>query len=254
MTEAQTPSIQIIPVHGIPEVTAGMDLGEVIATVLKKQGLFLEDHDILVVTQKIVSKAEGRVVNLSSVQPSAFALSVAAAEGKDPRVVQLVLDEAVRIVRMARGLILTETRHGFICANSGVDLSNVQEGYAVLLPVDPDGSAARLRQRMIEEFYSHPAVIISDTFGRPWRLGQTNVAIGVSGMQAMVDYRGLKDDFGKELKVTQIAVADQLAAAAELVMGKTDRCPVAVIRGYRYVPGDGSAQQLMRPAEQDLFR
>lgn len=254
MSESAAGPLQIFPVLGMPEVKPGDDLGSMIAQALRRQGLAPQDDDVLVVTQKVVSKAEGRVVRLDDVAVGAFAGNVAQAHQKDPRVVQLVLNESTRIVKMARGLLLTETRHGFVCANSGVDLSNVSEGWAVLLPVDPDASAAGIRKRIAEEFNSYPAVVISDTFGRPWRIGQTNVAIGVAGMAPVLDYRGDVDDHGNELVVTQIAVADELAAAAELVMGKTRRCPVALVRGYDYPRGDGGARLLVRPAEEDLFR
>lgn len=256
MAEANAGSIplEIFPVTGLPEIRPGDDLGGLLAAALRRLHLTPRSEDVLVVTQKIVSKAEGRIVELDGVQPSNFARVVAEAGDKDPRVVQLILDESKRIVRMVRGLLLTESRHGFVCANSGVDLSNVEAGYAVLLPLDPDASAAEIRRRMRDEFGVEPAVVISDTFGRPWRLGQTNVAIGVAGMLPFIDYRGKLDDHGKELHVTQIAVADELAAAAELVMGKTERCPAALIRGYHYLPGDGSARELIRPPELDLFR
>jgi coenzyme F420-0:L-glutamate ligase/coenzyme F420-1:gamma-L-glutamate ligase len=207
------------------------------------------------VTHKIVSKAEGRLVDLRSVEPSAFAKGFAARYGRDPRQIEVVLRESRRVVRMERGLIIAETHHGFVCANAGVDASNVPGDDTVcLLPVDPDASAARLREALRARIESDLAVIISDSFGRPWREGITNVAIGVAGMEPLADYRGRRDPYGYPLEASILAVADELAAAAELVMGKTEGMPVAIIRNYPYKPGPGRALDLLMAPERDLFR
>ena len=239
---------------GIPEVRPGDDLAALIlAAVSDAQPL--QPGDILIVTHKIVSKAEGALVDLTSVQPSAEAARFAAAWGKDARQVEVVLREAARIVRMERGIIIAETRHGFVCANAGVDISNVPGHDVVcLLPADPDASAARLHAALSERLGFHLPVIISDTFGRPWRNGLVNVAIGVAGMLPLADYRGQPDTHGYIMRASVLAVADELAAAAELVMGKVEAGPVAVIRGYAYTPGEGSSRQLIMEAERNLFR
>lgn len=249
-----TPDLQLWGIRGLPEIRTGDRLGDLIAAALSRQGLTLAADDVLVITQKIVSKAEGRVVDLASVTPSAFAQAIAGEFGKDPRVVELVLQESKRILRMQRGILITETHHGFVCANSGVDQSNTPPGTAVLLPRDPDASARAIRAQLEHALGVAPAVVICDTFGRPWRLGQTNVAIGVAGINPFTDYRGSKDRFANELRVTQIATADELAGAAELVMAKADEIPVVLIRGLRIVKRTGSAQDLLRDPAQDLFR
>ena len=249
------PEVRLIGLTGLPEVKPGDNLAACIAEAAARQGLALQDGDVLVVTQKVVSKAEGRLVDLRTVEPSDLARRIAAETGKDPRQVEVVLRESRRIVRMDRGVIITETKHGFVCANAGVDFSNVpgQETVA-LLPEDPDASASRLREGVRTHADAEVAVIISDTFGRPWRLGLTDVAVGVAGLRPIRDYTGTADSEGRELRVTAVAVADELAAAAELVMGKVDRVPVAVIRGYPFERGEGTARELIRPAELDLFR
>jgi coenzyme F420-0:L-glutamate ligase/coenzyme F420-1:gamma-L-glutamate ligase len=215
----------------------------------------LMDGDVLVVAQKVVSKAEGRLRDLRSVRPSRRALDYAARLQEDPRVVQLVLDESVRVVREERVLIV-ETRHGFVCANAGIDHSNVEaDDTVVLLPEDPDASAGRLRARLRDLTARDVGVIVSDTFGRPWRMGIANVALGVAGVSAVIDHRGRLDDFGRALTATVIAVADEMAATAELVMGKTWRVPAVVLRGWTAAEAaPGSGQDLIRPAELDLFR
>jgi coenzyme F420-0:L-glutamate ligase/coenzyme F420-1:gamma-L-glutamate ligase len=244
--------LEILPVGGIPEVRPGDDLPDLIA---RATGESLLAGDILVVTHKIVSKAEGRLVDLRSVEPSAFAKGFAARYGRDPRQIEVVLRESRRVVRMERGLIIAETHHGFVCANAGVDASNVPGDDTVcLLPVDPDASAARLREALRARIESDLAVIISDSFGRPWREGITNVAIGVAGMEPLADYRGRRDPYGYPLEASILAVADELAAAAELVMGKTEGMPVAIIRNYPYKPGPGRALDLLMAPERDLFR
>ena len=251
--------LRITPITNINEISPGIDLGNVIYVALQAQKLELQQGDIFVVTQKIVSKAEGRIVNLTEVQPSAFA-EIAAAQGKkDAQHIEVVLRESRRIVRMDHGVLIAETKHGFICANAGVDESNVNgEQELTLLPVDPDHSARELRARLQQLAGADSgfdiAVIISDTWGRPWRNGQVNMAIGMAGMEPIVDYRGQYDPYGYELQVSAIAVADELAAAAELVMGKVDRVPVALIRGYSYIPGQGDARSLLRDTGTDMFR
>jgi coenzyme F420-0:L-glutamate ligase / coenzyme F420-1:gamma-L-glutamate ligase len=241
---------ELIGVDGLPEVAAGDDLGQLIGA-----RIGLVSGDIVVVAQKVVSKAEGRTRQLAGVTASEKAIRLAPhlVAQPDPRFVQVVLDESVRILRTERVLI-TQTHHGFVCANSGVDNSNIPGSDVVtLLPVDPDASAGRLRDRLREVAGVTVGVIVSDTFGRPWRLGIVNVALGVAGMPALVDMRGRVDDAGKELHATVLAVADEVAAAAGLVMGKTRRTPVVVVRGLE-LDGSGSGRELIRPPEEDLFR
>jgi coenzyme F420-0:L-glutamate ligase / coenzyme F420-1:gamma-L-glutamate ligase len=248
------PSIQIIPLAGLPEIAPGDDLSRLIAEAVKKQDLCIGEGDLFVVAHKIVSKAEGRIVRLASIQPSQRAEEWAAEYQKDARVIELVLSEASRIVRMERGVIVAETRHGFVCANAGVDVSNAPEGTAILLPDDADRSARALQTRLEQNFGVHVAVIISDSFGRPWREGLVNVALGVAGIAPLADYRGERDAGGRTLQATVIARADELAAAAELVMGKTDRVPVAIVRGVASGEESGSGRDLIRPAATDIFR
>jgi coenzyme F420-0:L-glutamate ligase/coenzyme F420-1:gamma-L-glutamate ligase len=247
--------VRIIPIVGIPEVRPGDDLASLILDAAQQQGLAFESGDVLVVTQKVVSKAEGSIVALDSVTPGAFAQQIAEQWEKDARVVEVVLGESIRIVRMGHGVMICETRHGFICANAGVDSSNVETlGTVALLPVDSDASAGRLRNQIEKSTGVSLAVIVTDTFGRPWREGHVNFAIGVAGMLPCHDYTGEHDPAGYELRVTSMAVADELAAAAELAHGKLDRVPVAVVRGYDYPRGDGSSRGLLRDPEKDLFR
>ena len=249
------PEIRILGLAGLPEVNEGDDIGSLIVDAASRQGSSIEAGDIVVVTQKIVSKAEGRVVALSSIAPSPFAEDIAARYEKDPRLVEVVLRESSRIVRMDRGVIITETKHGLICANSGVDQSNVvTHGTVALLPLDSDASAAAIRAAIKREAGVDAAVVVSDTFGRPWREGCTNVAIGVSGMNPLADYRGLTDPAGHELRASVLAIADELASATELVMGKLDRVPVAIVRGYGYEPGEMTSGALIRAPDADLFR
>jgi F420-0:gamma-glutamyl ligase len=242
--------LELIGVEGLPEVRPGDDLGELISSRSK-----LAMGDVLVVAQKVVSKSEGRLISLSTVTASAEAARIASnlVADPDPRMVQVILDESVRVLRSNRVLI-TETRHGFVCANGGVDHSNVPGNDDVtLLPEDPDASANGLRSRLRELTGVDLGVIVSDTFGRPWRLGIVNVALGVAGLPALLDLRGSLDDAGKELHATVLAIADELAAAAGLVMGKTGRTPAVIIRGLR-LQGSGTGRDLVRPAAEDLFR
>jgi coenzyme F420-0:L-glutamate ligase/coenzyme F420-1:gamma-L-glutamate ligase len=250
-----TPEVRVIGIAGIPEVHPGDDLAGLILDAARCQDTPPIDGDVLVVTQKVVSKAEGRVVALSTVEPSSFARRVAEETGKSARQVEVVLRESSRIVRMDRGVIITETHHGFICANAGVDASNAGgPGLVTLLPEDPDGSAEGLRRAIEERTGTRLAVIVTDTFGRPWREGTDEVAIGVAGLVALKNYAGQRDPYGYELRVTQVAVADELAAAAELVTGKLERIPAALIRGYRFDPGCGHGRDLVRDPDRDLFR
>ncbi|HEY7125114.1 MAG TPA: coenzyme F420-0:L-glutamate ligase [Ktedonobacterales bacterium] len=247
--------IRIFPVRGMGETRPGDKLAEAILGALEQQGEQLLAGDVVVVTQKVVSKAEGQVVNPADFAPSAFAEEIARQGRKDAHHQEVVLRQTKRIVRMDRGVLIAESKHGFICANAGVDESNVDGGRMLtLLPEDSDASAQRLREAFARRVGGDVAVIISDSFGRPWREGQVNVAIGLAGMSAFQDYRGQSDPYGYEMHVSVLAVADELASAAELVMGKLDRVPVAVIRGYAYTPGEGNAQSLIRNAANDLFR
>jgi len=259
----RTASIQIFPVSGFPEIRPGDDLAALLLKALAGQNLALQPGDVLVVAQKVVSKAEGSRVALAQVRPSRLARDWADRWGRDPRLVEIVLRESRRIIRMASGVIISETRHGFVCANAGVDLSNSGDPageMAILLPEDPDRSAGELREAL---FATCPGlgVIIADSFGRPWRVGQTQVALGVAGLPALADYRGLPDAQGYLLSVTEIAVADQLACAADLVCGKTSGVPVTLIRGYLHPDGAASSatdgaggRALIRQKEKDLFR
>jgi coenzyme F420-0:L-glutamate ligase/coenzyme F420-1:gamma-L-glutamate ligase len=247
--------ITITGIPNIPEVRPGDDLAGFILDGCEAAGVALQAGDVLVVTQKIVSKAEGRLVDLVGIEPSPFALEWARTWAKDPRQVEVVLRESVRIVRMDKGVLITETRHGLVCANAGVDASNVPgEHIVALLPEDPDASASLMRGALRERADVDVPVIISDSFGRTWRNGIINVAIGVSGLQSLIDYRGQDDPFGYRMSATVIAVADELASAAELAMGKVDSCPVAVVRGYPFVAASGSARELVIDPARDMFR
>lgn len=248
--------IRIIPVTGMPIIKEGDDLGLLICEAAARQGTPIEDGDVIVVTHVVVSRAEGSVVNLDEVSPSKFAETIAERFGKDPALVEVILRESNSIVRMGDGHIISETKHGFICANAGVDKSNVPGDRKVaLLPRDPDLSARRIRQRIKEITGRDVAVIISDTHGRPLREGEINVAIGVAGIKPIRDRRGDKDLFGYTLRVKRTAVADELSSAAELVIGQADEgIPVAIIRGYKYEPSeDATARELIMPREKDLF-
>ena len=240
-------------ISGLGEIQPGDDLAAQMIAAVRATELRVGGGDIFVVAQKVVSKAEGRMVRLDTIGPSPMARQWAEEHGKDPRVVEVVLRESRRVVRMDRAILITETHHGFVCANSGVDSSNAPPGTVVLLPVDPDRSAEELRQRLEAAFGVRLGVVISDSFGRPWRQGLTNVALGVAGIEALVDCRGQKDSFGRTLQVTVIAVADELAGAAELVMGKNRQVPVAVLQGFSF-EGKGLGRELVRASELDLFR
>jgi coenzyme F420-0:L-glutamate ligase/coenzyme F420-1:gamma-L-glutamate ligase len=249
-------AIQIIGVDHIPEVRPGDDLVRLIIDGMVQGNTPPLDGDVLVVTQKIVSKAEGQLVDLTTIEPSALAMQWAERYEKDPRQVEVVLREATRIVRMERGILITETRHGFVCANAGVDASNVSPDTVCLLPEDPDRSAEEIRQGIKRELGVEIGVIISDSFGRPWRNGIINVAIGVAGIPALADYRGQTDAAGYSLHVTVLAVADEIAAAAELIMNKLDARPVAIVRGYQFpvAAEPGTGRDLVMDSSRDLFR
>lgn len=247
-------SIQIIGLDGIPEIQPGNDLVQIIRTALAANEVALEDGDVIVVTHKVVSKAEGQLIDLRTIEPSELARQWGERYDKDARQVEVVLREAVRIVRMERGVLIAETPHGFICANAGVDASNVSAETVCLLPRDPDASARALRDGLADG--KQIGVVISDSFGRPWRNGIVNVAIGISGIPALADYRGQSDAAGYSLHVTVLAIADEMAAAAELIMNKLDARPVAIVRGYTLPVGgeSGTGQDLVMDAGKDLFR
>jgi coenzyme F420-0:L-glutamate ligase/coenzyme F420-1:gamma-L-glutamate ligase len=246
--------IKVIGVPGMPEINEGDDVAALLIQALRESEITPAEQDVFVVAQKIISKAEGRVVRLDSVVPSHRALEWAADFDKDARVVEIVLRESKRIVRMERGVLISETEHGFVCANAGVDTSNVAEGTVTLLPKDSDASARRIRMALEETFRVRLAVIVSDTFGRPWREGLVNVALGVSGIPPLIDYRGQKDSHGRPLKVTVIAIADEIASAAELAMRKSAGIPVAIVRGLDFETRESSGGELMRDQKLDLFR
>ena len=250
------PRYEVIGVTGIGEVRPGDDVARIIVEAARAQGTSLATHDVLVVGQKIVSKAEGRILRLSSVEPAPATRRMAEALGRDPRLLEVILRESRRVVRMDKGVIITETHHGWICANAGVDQSNVDVDTVALLPEDPDRSARRLRDGLRGRLDVDLAVIISDTFGRPWRRGLTDVAIGCAGIKAIVDLRGTKDSNGYELQVTEVCVVDELASAAEMVMGKATGLCAAVVRGVdpNWLGRGEVVSEVVRPAAEDLFR
>jgi coenzyme F420-0:L-glutamate ligase/coenzyme F420-1:gamma-L-glutamate ligase len=244
--------LEIVPIKINKEITRGDDLTKLILSSYSKSKF--KDDDILIISQKIISKQEGRTVDLSLVIPSNLALGIAAEYKKDPKLVEVILSESNRIVRMENEVIITETKNGFICANSGVDESNTEDGYVTMLPLDSDKSAQNIKQEILKKTGKNIAVLITDTFGRPFRMGQTNCAIGVSGIDSILDYKGKKDSFGKTLRVTEIAIADELCSAAELVMGKTLNSPVAIVRNFKFQRNNGTVNSLMRPENEDFFR
>ncbi len=245
---------EVIAVEGLPEIARGDDLGRLVGEAAARQGTPLLEHDLLVVCQKIVSKAEGRVVRLAEVIPSPRARAMARELGRDPRLIEVILGESRRVVRQAKGVLIVETHHGWICANAGVDQSNVEADTACLLPADPDRSARSLRDRLRELTGHDLAVIIADTFGRPWREGLTNVAVGLAGLQPIKSYLGKQDPAGHVLQASILALADELAGAAEPLMGKLERIPVVIIRGLEWERGEGSSRELLRDPARDLFR
>jgi coenzyme F420-0:L-glutamate ligase/coenzyme F420-1:gamma-L-glutamate ligase len=246
-----TDEVRVIPLRGIPELEEGNDLSAHLVAAAERAG-GLEPGDVLVVAQKVVSKVEGRVVHLSEVEPSARARELAADE--DPRRLEVILRESREIIRARPPLVIAETQHGFVCASAGVDASNAKGPQTlILLPLDPDASAHRLRERIGELAGVAVGVVVSDSFGRPWRRGATDVALGVSGLTPLLDLKGRRDSAGYELHATEIAVADEIAGAAELVMGKTEGVPAAIVRGVA-ATGDGRGVDLLMPRERDLFR
>lgn len=250
-------TIKIIPIHISANIKAHDRLDTLILESLRHSEENLFDNDILVIAHKVVSKAEGRIVNLDDIKPSSKSLAIAKENDKDPRIVELILNESKGIIRLSKGVIIVETKHGFICANAGVDQSNVEHSsnHAVLLPIDADSSAKKIRDSLRKRTGKDIAVIITDTFGRPFREGQTNVAIGIAGIEPIMSYIGTTDMYGKKLRVTEIAVVDEIASAAELAMGKSERVPVVIIRGYKYQKTERSEiSKLIRSKEKDLFR
>lgn len=252
-------SIVLSGIKNLPEISPGDDLAVFIVNALEKESFQLQQNDIIVITQKIVSKSEGRIVDLGTIVPSQRSIKFAEEWGKDARVIELALLESVRVIRMQNGILITENKNGFVCANGGIDASNVGkdgDNYAILLPIDCDKSAEGIRNKIKDLTGTGIAVIISDTFGRPWREGAINVAVGISGMDPLMDYRGIADNDGREMHSTTIAVADELASAAELIMNKIDRIPVAIVRGYPFKPSTESngIRTLIRDIDKDLFR
>lgn len=247
------PRFEVIGIIGIAEVRSGDDVARLVLEAARAQGTPLVTHDVLVVGQKIVSKAEGRTLRLSEVEPAPATRRMAESLGRDPKLLEVILRESRRVVRMDKGVVITETHHGWICANAGVDQSNVDPDTVALLPEDSDRSARTIRDLILARTGAEISVVIADTFGRPWREGLTNVAIGVAGLAALRDYVGMPDSAGRPLQMTMLAVADELASAAEIVQGKLDRIPAAIVRGLRVEPGDGSKPLLRDPAR-DLFR
>ena len=247
--------LQILPIPVGDEILPGNSLVETLLGALKRQKTSLKQGDILVIKHKIVSKAEGQLVELAKIKPSPSSRAWARQYSLDARIVEVALSQAARIVRRKRGVIITETRHGFVCANSGIDASNVNGGrHALLLPENPDRSAARLNRVLKRRLKLHIPVIITDSFGRPWREGLTEVAIGIAGMKPLRDFRGRRDSHGYKLQASIEAVADELACAAGLVCGKLDRVPACIIRGFAYESAKGTVRDLIRPAKMDLFR
>ena len=241
--------MQIIPIHIAKEIESDDNIAELIITSEE-----IHNGDILVIAQKIISKQEGRIVELSSVVPSLLAEGISSEYEKNPLIIELILNESKQIIRMEHGILIVETKNGFICANAGVDESNVKNGFATLLPLNSDKSAENICKEILKKINKTVSVIIADTFGRPFRMGQTNCAIGISGMNPILDYAGTTDSFEKTLRITAIAIADELCSAAELVMKKATNCPVAVIRGYDFKNENSSIRNLIRPQNEDLFR
>lgn len=246
--------LEVIGLEGIGAVREGDSVGQLICEACSRAGMTLQAEDVLVVAHKIVSKAEGRIVRLEDIQPTPRAAELSRQLDKDPALVEIVLRESRRIIRTGGKTIIVETQHGFICANAGVDLSNVGIGYVALLPKDPDASARRIRQEIRNRAGIEPALIISDSFGRPWRLGTVDVSVGVSGLKPLKDERGNCDRYGYELRASVAAIADQIASAAELVMGKTDGIPAVIVRGCKIEKEEGTVRDLLRPEREDLFR
>lgn len=248
-------AISLMPIPGIPQVHPGDDFTALLLDAIERAKIGVENGDVIVICQKVISKAENAVIDLKTIEPSPFAQQIAALWDKDPRMVEVVLRESSRIVRMKNGVIITETKHGWVCANAGVDASNSYgDDIVIVLPKDPDASARRLRAEVKTRRNATVAIIITDTFGRPWRDGLVEFAMGVAGLDPLLDLRGQSDLQGRELHHTIVAVADELAAAAGLLMEKDAAIPAVLIRGYRYAPVESDSKKLIRPAEADLFR
>jgi coenzyme F420-0:L-glutamate ligase/coenzyme F420-1:gamma-L-glutamate ligase len=248
-------SISMWPVQGLPMIRPGDNLATLVARAVRRSRRTILARDVLVVAQKAVSKAEGRTVVLADVVPGAKARELAGVTGKDPHLVEVILTDARRVVRSSPGVLIVETHHGFVCANGGVDQSNAAPGVAVRLPVDPDASAERIREGLAAEFGHAPAVIVSDSHGRPWRVGSVGIALGAAGIAPLTDLRGSADLVGRTLHATVIATVDEVAAAASLVMGEADEgIPAAVVRGVAYEVGQGGVRAMLRRPERDLFR
>ena len=242
--------LEILPIKIKKEIHQNDKIADLIISSKTK----IKDGDIIVISQKIISKQEGRIVNLSTVIPSILAVGISAEYNKDPKLVEVILSESKRIIRMENEVIIVETNHGFICANAGIDESNIDNSFVTLLPVDSDKSAMEIRKQILKKTGKNVAVLISDTFGRPFRMGQTDCAIGVSGIETILDYRGQKDNFGKPFRVTAIAIADEICSAAELVKGKTFNCPIGIIRNFKFKHVPGAINDVIRPENEDLFR
>ena len=247
---------QIIPILIDEDINKGDDITDLIMEAIKERNESLLENDVVIITHKIISKAEGKVADLSNIIPSEESKKISLNTGKDPRLVELIISQSNEIVKIERDIIITETKHGFVCANAGIDASNVGKlsNHVVLLPDNPDESARRIRNDIKSRTKIDVSIVISDTFGRPFRKGQVNVAIGIAGIDPLVSYIGKTDMYGKILKVTEIAIADELASAAELVMGKSSRIPVAIVRGCNYIAGDSSISRINRSKKEDLFR
>ncbi len=248
--------IEIIPIFVGRDIQNGDDITKIILSSIRKEKENLEDNDILVVTHKIISKSEGRVVNLTNITPSFEAKRIAKVQKKDPRMVELIISESSELIRLEKGVIIAETKHGLICANAGIDTSNVDkdDNKVTLLPIDPDGTANMIREEIRRKEEKDVGVVITDTFGRPFREGQINIAIGISGVDPIISYIGEKDMYGKSLRITEIAVADEIASAAELVMKKSLRIPAAIVRGWQFEFKSVTASRLIRPKQNDFFR
>ena len=244
--------ISVIPIKLNREVKKGEDLVDKILS--SKSYLGFLDNDIVVFTQKIISKQEGQVIDLSKIKPGILATGIASAYEKDPRIIQIILNETKRIIRIKNGIIISQTKHGFICANAGVDESNIADGFASVLPKNPQRSATKLRHEIKKKTGKDVAVIISDTFGRPFREGQTDVAIGYSGIEPILDYAGTRDSFGKKLRITAIAIVDEICSASELVRGKATHIPISIVRNYRFNNTERKLSDLLRHESLDLFR
>ncbi len=248
--------IEIIPIPINININPKVKLLNTLLQSLKSNNQIIKNGDIIVIAQKIISKNEGRTVSLKNILPSSRSIELAKKTNKDPRIMELILKESRKIVRVFNNTIITETQHGFICANSGIDQSNVSKNknLVLLLPKDPDKSANKLKKEIYEKTRKNIAVLITDTFGRPFRMGQTNIAIGIAGINALKNYKGKRDMFGKILKVTEIAIVDEIAGAAELVMGKTEGIPIAIVRNLPYSKSNSSIKKIIRKENRDIFR